>query len=149
VVSTGRADRPLELEPIDLEEPGSIEGRVVDADGNPVDAARVGVGFVPTYLPEGALPYGMALCDSRGEFVLRGVRPGTRRLSAYAPGYGRGSVDAVEVVAGRSASGVVIRLNEASADDEPFCDGRPRDHPRRAQRRWRDHGDGSGCHVRE
>jgi hypothetical protein len=123
VASTGRADRPLELEPIDLEEPGSIEGRVVDADGNPVDAARVAVGFVPTYLPEGALPFGMALCDARGEFVLQGVRPGTQRLSAYAPGFGRGNVDAVEVVAGRSTSGVVIRLSELSADSEPFATG--------------------------
>lgn len=123
VSSTGRADRPLELEPIDLEEPGEIEGRVVDVDGNPVDGARVGVGFVPTYLPEGALPYGMTLSDGQGSFVLRGVRPGKQRLSAYAPGVGRGSVDAIEVVSGRSASGVVIRLTETSSDSEPFATG--------------------------
>ncbi len=123
VTSTGRADRPLELEPIDLEEPGSIEGRVVDANGNPVSGARVGENFVPTYVPEGALPAGMALSDSSGEFVLRGLKPGPRRLSAYAPGVGRGSVDAVEVVAGRSVSGVTVRLSDLSVENEPFATG--------------------------
>jgi hypothetical protein len=123
VETTGRSDRPFELAPIDLEEPGSVEGRVVDADGNAVDGARVGVGFVPTYLPEGALPFGMALSDSRGEFVLRGIRPGSQQLSAYAPGVGRGRVDAVEVLSGRSATGVEIRLTELSSDGEPFATG--------------------------
>jgi len=123
VTSTGRAARPLELEPIDLVEPGSIEGRVVDANGDPVSGARVGENFVPTYVPESALPLGMAQTDSNGEFVLRGMKPGPRRLSAYAPGVGRGSVDAVEVVAGRSTSGVTVRLSEAGVDDEPFATG--------------------------
>jgi hypothetical protein len=123
VTSTGRADRPLELEPIDLQEPGAIEGRVVDASGNPVSGARVGENFVPTYVPEGALPAGMALSDSNGDFVLRGLKPGPRRLSAYAPGVGRGSVDAVEVVAGRSAGSVTIRLSDVSIDNEPFATG--------------------------
>lgn len=123
VESTGRSDRPFELSPIDLEEPGSVEGRVVDADGEPVDGARVSVGFAPTYLPEGALPYGMALSDARGEFVLRGVRPGVQRLSAYAPGVGRGTVDAVEVTSGRAAAGVVLRLTDPSEDGEPFASG--------------------------
>jgi hypothetical protein len=123
VEATGRSDRPFELAPIDLEEPGSVEGRVVDADGNAVDGARVGVGFVPTYLPEGALPFGMALSDSRGEFVLRGLRPGSQRLSAYTPGVGRGSADGIEVQSGRSTTGVVIRLTETSSDGEPFATG--------------------------
>lgn len=123
VTTTGRADRPLELEPIDLEEPGSIEGRVIDANGNPVSGARVGENFVPTYVPEGALPAGMALSDSNGEFVLRGLKPGPRRLSAYAPGVGRGSIDAVEVVAGRSVNGVTVRLSDLSVENEPFATG--------------------------
>jgi protocatechuate 3,4-dioxygenase beta subunit len=123
VEATGRSDRPFELAPIDLEEPGSVEGQVVDADGNPVDGARVGVGFVPTYLPEGALPFGMALSDARGEFVLRGVRPGSQQLSAYAPEVGRGGLDAIEVLSGRSTTGVLIRLTEVSSDGEPFATG--------------------------
>ena len=68
---------------------------------------------------------------SDGDFVLvskiptllRGIRPGNQRLSAYAPGVGRGTVDAVEVVSGRAASGVVVRLTETSSDSEPFATG--------------------------
>jgi regulator of sigma E protease len=65
----------------------------------------------------------MALSDSRGEFVLRGLRPGSQQLSAYAPGVGRGRIDAIEVLSGRSATGVVIRLTEVSSDGEPFATG--------------------------
>ena len=123
VEATGRADRPFELAAIDLQEPGIVEGRVIDAQGNAVDGARIGVGFVATYLPEGALPVGIVLSDSRGEFVLRGVAPGVRKLSAYSAGAGRGELDEVEVNGGRTTSGLVIRLSPAPEAEEPFATG--------------------------
>ncbi len=123
VTSTGRVDRPFELPPIDLEEPGIVEGTVLDADGQPVSGARVGPGVVPVYLPQGNLPPGLAVTDASGAFVLRGLRSGSLELSAYAPGVGRGAVGAVAVEAGRTTSGVVIRLTEPVESEEPFAAG--------------------------
>ena len=82
VKSTGRADRPFELDPIDLTESGSVEGEVIDDQGRPVLAARVAIGVVPAYLPAGALPAGMAVTDVRGRFRLSGIAPGTLRATS-------------------------------------------------------------------
>src|SRR6185503_7307756 len=67
-----RSDRPFELETVDLEEPGSAEGDVVDARGEPVSGARVSTGLAPAYLPAGALPRGVAVTDASGHFTLVG-----------------------------------------------------------------------------
>jgi protocatechuate 3,4-dioxygenase beta subunit len=120
---TGRADRPFELPDIDLPEPGSVEGEVVDDQGRPVSGARVAAGSVPAYLPAGALPPGMAVTDDRGRFRLSGVSPGTATLEAYAAGAGRGSARAVAVSSGRPATGVRIRLSGRTDDDESAATG--------------------------
>lgn len=123
VTSTGRVDRPFELPAIDLEEPGIVEGTVLDANGEPVSGARVGPGVVPVYLPQGSLPPGLAVSDASGAFVLRGLRSGSLELSAYASGVGRGAVGGVAVEAGRTTSGVVIRLTELVEAEETFAAG--------------------------
>lgn len=122
VERTGRADRAFELPDVDLTEAATVEGEVVDAKGNPVSGARVGVGMVPAYLPTGALPAGMVVTDIKGHFSLSGVSPGKVTLSAYAPDVGRGSASA-EVSAGRPTTGVRIRLSEREPDDDPTVGG--------------------------
>ncbi len=86
IQATGRSDRPFELEPVDLEEPGEISGTVLDAAGNPVSGARVTLGSAASYLPAGTLPRGTAVTDSEGHFTLSGVRPGVHRVEAVAVG---------------------------------------------------------------
>lgn len=123
VTREARADRPMTLEPIDLVEPGSIEGDVVDANGDPVSGARIAVGLVPTFLPAGALPPGVAQTDANGHFVLTGVAPGLRSLEALSPVSGRGRTGSVEVTAGRVTDRVRITLTEAVTDDGSVLGG--------------------------
>ncbi|HET9953143.1 MAG TPA: carboxypeptidase regulatory-like domain-containing protein, partial [Polyangiaceae bacterium] len=116
--ATGRSDRPLELDTIDLLEPGELEGTVEDARGQPVEGARVALGASPSVLPAGVIPEGIALTDAQGQFKLRRVAPGKAQLSAYAPNLGRGTLENVEVVAGRTAMGLRLRLTQAPTKDE-------------------------------
>jgi carboxypeptidase family protein/PDZ domain-containing protein len=108
-----------ELEPIDLVEPAFASGTVVDANGDPVRGARVGVGLVPAFVPAGAALAGVVETDARGRFELRGLAPGRVTVSAYATGHGRGSLPDVELRAGEGADGLVIRLEPRGAGDEP------------------------------
>jgi hypothetical protein len=119
IVATGRADRPFELPTVDLPEASSVEGEVVDAAGKPVTGARVASGIVPAYLPAGALPPGLAVTDRKGKFLLGGVAPGKLDLEAYAPDVGRGVAHGIEVVSGRTTTGVRIRLTAARTDGDP------------------------------
>ncbi len=121
VKGTGRADRPFEVDTLDLPEAGEVEGRVVDKDGRPVEGARVTLGLAPSFLPAGTLPSGVALSDAGGNFVLRGLHPGRHRLGALSPGVGRGSADGVAVDSGRTTRGITITLNEPASDDEPLA----------------------------
>lgn len=122
VERTGRQDRPFEVAAIDLSEPASVEGKVLDAAGQPVSGARVGVGTVPAFLPAGTLPAGLAVTDAQGRFKLSGVLPGEFMLEAYAPDVGRGSVRA-RATAQSTVQGVVIRLVKTAADDDPAVTG--------------------------
>jgi protocatechuate 3,4-dioxygenase beta subunit len=122
IAATERADRPRELEPIDLSEAGSAEGEVVDAEGQPVLGARVAAGFVPAYLPAGALPAEVAVTDGKGRFTLGKLAPGPLELEAYHAQVGRGRVRA-RVDAGRTLSGLKIRLEAAASEDEPARPG--------------------------
>jgi protocatechuate 3,4-dioxygenase beta subunit len=111
-----RSDRPFEIDPVDLEEPGSVEGEVVDARGEPVSGARVSVGVAPAYLPAGALPRGVAVTDASGRFTLVGVRPGRRTLEAFSAVAGRGRA-ATEVTSGRVTDRVRIELLPSEGDE--------------------------------
>jgi hypothetical protein len=123
IESTGRSDRPFELDPIDLEEGGEIEGDVVDENGDPVSGARVSIGTAAVYLPVGALPRGTSVTDGQGHFSLKGVRPGTLRLEAISAVIGRGVSPAVEVRGGRTTDGVRITLNAPVSDNESLAGG--------------------------
>lgn len=120
---TSRADRPFELPAIDLAEPTEVSGRVVDSNGEPVEGARVAVGIAPTYLPQGALPAGVALSDRDGNFVLHGLAPGTVELHAYAPGVGRGTAEPVTLSSGRAAAAILIRLDERDTETDLLATG--------------------------
>jgi len=114
VQRTARNDRPFELPALDLADPAEIEGEVLDAAGNPRAGVRVSLGVGAAYVATGALPRGTAQTDAQGKFTLRGVPPGTVRISATAADGARGSAE-VQVEAGRSARGVSIRLQDATA----------------------------------
>lgn len=104
-------EQPVELAPIELDEAGAIEGRVVDAAGVPVSGARVGIGFVPAFLPAGPVSSEIEQTDSEGRFSLSGVPVGRVKLSAYAAGFGRGALDGVEVRPSEATEGVEIQLH--------------------------------------
>jgi hypothetical protein len=122
VVPTGRADRSFEVDAIDLADPGSIEGSVVDASGAPVAGARVAVGVVDAVLPAAMLsPSSSVTTRADGTFRIERARPGRLSVEAYAPGTGRGRATA-EVDSGRTAE-VTIRLSASADDAEPAATG--------------------------
>jgi protocatechuate 3,4-dioxygenase beta subunit len=123
VESTGFADRPFELDPVDLPEPGISAGDVVDAHGDPVAGARVAVGIVPLYVPLGVSAPNTVVTDAQGRFKLEGLSPGQVDLEGYAPGVGRGRLRRVQVGPGRTTSDVHIRLTEQAAEAEPVATG--------------------------
>jgi protocatechuate 3,4-dioxygenase beta subunit len=118
IEDTGRPDRPFEVEPIDIEEPGRVAGMVVGSDGEPVSGARVAVGRVSAYLPLGELPPGMVQTDAGGRFELVGLEPGTVDIEAYASDRGRGRAVGVEVTSGDTTAGVAVVLDDQEVDDE-------------------------------
>jgi S1-C subfamily serine protease len=89
---------------------------VVDARGDPVRGARIGLGFAPAVVAQGQLSEGFVLTDASGRFDLGAVEPGAHTISAYADGVGRGALD-VEVEEGRDLSDLRVVLDEP-ADDE-------------------------------
>jgi S1-C subfamily serine protease len=124
VVKRDERDRPFELPSAELELAASIRGRVVDARGEPVSGARVGIGVVPLYLPQGALPEGLAVTDARGEFVLERVPSGTQSLNAYSRMSGRGTSQPLEIDPGEELRDVEVRLTEPpDAPSEEFRAG--------------------------
>jgi hypothetical protein len=114
-----REERAAPLAPIDLDEPGVASGTVLDARGQPVRGARVGVGLVPAFVPVGAKLPGFVETDERGRFELRGLEPGRLALSAYAAGVGRGRLDDVVISSGERTAGLEIRLVATHAEAEP------------------------------
>jgi hypothetical protein len=123
VTRTGRTDRPQTLEPIDLQEPGSVEGRVVDGEGEPVAGARVASGLVPAFLPTGTLPPGVVQTDENGLFFLGGLAPGKHTLDALSTVSGRGRATGVDVTAGRVTDRVRIVVSGQATDDGSVLGG--------------------------
>jgi len=107
------------LEPFDLVEPGAAAGTVLDARGQPVRGARVGVGLVPAFVPAGARLPGFVETDDGGRFELSGLEPGELTLSAYAAGVGRGSLQGVTIASSERTTGLEIRLVSTNIEAEP------------------------------
>jgi len=116
ITATTRADRPFEIEPIDLVSGGSVQGLVVDEQGNPISGARVAAGAMPAFLPAGELPAGMVKSNAQGEFELLNLEPGNVTIEAQAVGKGRGRAS-VAVSEGQVARDVRIVMQPA-ADTE-------------------------------
>lgn len=112
VVVEGDSRRPVDLGTFELDLGGSAQGRVLDANGEPVAGARVAPGRVPTYLPLGPLPPGIAATDAKGEFLLEDLPAGKTVIEAYKAGYGRELVSGIEIRAGEVNSRVEIKLYE-------------------------------------
>lgn len=90
----------------------------MNPNDEPVAGARVAAGLVPTYLPLGPLPRGVATTDCEGHFKLVGVPEGDATIEAYSLDLGRASTT-VKVRAGRSTDRVDITLpGEGSAKGE-------------------------------
>jgi hypothetical protein len=122
IKDTGRRDRAFALDDIDLQEPGAVEGEVLDERGDPVAGARVAVGRAPSYLPAGPLPRGVAVTDARGAFNLTGLRAGPTTIDVYAPERGRGSAR-VDVQGNRTQSVGRVTLKPSGSSADPFAPG--------------------------
>lgn len=102
IAPPARADRPVAIDPVNLEPAGSIAGEVVDAHGEPVAGARVVLGSVVTR--------DAAVTNARGQFRIDGVAEGEVTLEAADPDRGRGRAEAIHVSAGETTVGVRIAL---------------------------------------
>jgi Carboxypeptidase regulatory-like domain/PDZ domain len=103
--------RDHDLGRIELIEGGTVRGIVLDEEGEPIVGARVALGRVPTYLPLGELPIGVAASGRDGRFSLPDVEPGPASVEAYRVGFGRGHAD-VEVRAREETGEITIELIE-------------------------------------
>lgn len=112
----GDGRRPVEIETIDLLASGSVEGEVVDENGDPIAGARVGKDAVPTYLPVGRLPSGIVQTDADGRFELKGLPTGTVTLEAYSPELGRGRSEGIEIREDRVTRRVTITIPNQEYD---------------------------------
>ncbi len=112
VMIEGDDRRPVDLGSIELSAGGSARGVVVDEAGDPVVGARVAPGRVPTYLPLGPLPIGVAATDAQGRFALSNLTPGKTEIEAYKVGFGREAVLDVAIRAGQTTEDVRIELRQ-------------------------------------
>jgi len=115
--------RDTDLGRIELAEGGSIKGIVLDEEGEPIVGARVAVGRVPTYLPLGPLPPGIAATDRQGRFLLADAPEGTHPVEVYKVGYGRAAID-VEVRVRDVTREITIELVEDPEVDVTRVDSR-------------------------
>ncbi len=122
-VESRQGDRGFDVGRLELDEESVVEGEVVDESGKPVAGARVGSGRVPTWIPSGTLPAGLAVANARGEFRLGELAEGTVTLEAYAADLGRGRVENVRVSPGRPTSGVRIVIAASTKVAEPNASG--------------------------
>ena len=103
-------DQPQELDRVQLQPGGSIEGQVLDAYSEPVPTAEVAWGDPPLWRRA-------RRSDADGRFVLRGVPAGSVWIWARHPVAGEGSSDAPIVVRPvETSTGNFIRLPESIAE---------------------------------
>lgn len=121
IISEGGRD--ADLGRIELSEGGAIEGVVLDEEGEPIVGARVAVGRVPTYLPLGPLPPGVAATDRDGKFRLADAPEGAQVVEAYKVGYGRAAAE-VEVRARDTTAEVTLEMIEDPDVDLTRVDSR-------------------------
>jgi protocatechuate 3,4-dioxygenase beta subunit len=111
-----------DLDRLEMSPAGTVEGEVLDRNGDPVVGARVAVGAAPAYLPVGPLPPGVAVTDARGRFTLADVAEGDVVIEAYSADRGRGR-ERVRVHPDHTTSDVRIKLDEEVAGAEPASAG--------------------------
>ena len=122
-IAPGTAHR-TDLGHTELDKEAVVEGSVLDGRGSPVLGARVGKDRVPTYVPSTSHDTSFAITGAGGRFRLGGLEEGAVTLEAYAPDVGRGRVSGVAVTAGRTTSGVTVRLvDEGEKASEPASAG--------------------------
>jgi protocatechuate 3,4-dioxygenase beta subunit len=92
---------------------GRVTGTVTDAQGRPVEGARVGIEPTSTMRDQ----RGCVTTDESGDFVLEDLAPGKKlRVFAWAPDHGFGSCDVLEDLASELlVTGVMIRLAPAGS----------------------------------
>jgi protocatechuate 3,4-dioxygenase beta subunit len=117
-VPDSRGRREFAAPRVELAEAGVVDGEVVDARGQPVAGARVAQDRVPTWLLAGSSPEGVAVTNANGAFSLGELAEGAVALEAYAPDVGRGHVEGVRVVAGRTTDRVRILLASSEGAGE-------------------------------
>lgn len=104
---------PVSLARVELPREGVVQGTVVDERGNPVQGARIARDRAPSYLAAGPIQAGMAISDAHGRFRLMELPEGSLAFEAFAPDIGRGRIEGVRVVAGRSTDDTRITLKRA------------------------------------
>lgn len=117
-----RRSEPIELDAVNLEEGGVVEGEVVDDRGRPVAGARVAKDLLPAYSPSGRAPKGVATTDDAGRFQVADLPEGEVLLVADSPDAGKGRVE-VTVRAGRVTDRVRLVLS-GKADETEEAIGR-------------------------
>jgi len=109
VVIEGDGRRDVDLGAVELVKGGVVVGVVVDERGDPIAGVRVASGRVPTYLPLGKLPIGVASTNREGRFRLEDLPEGRTIIQAYKVGFERAEADA-EIRAGREARDIRLEL---------------------------------------
>lgn len=111
------ADPPIRLI---LQAVGTVSGRVVDPDGEPIAGAHVRLEIRPRTLRglEGGRLYSntpqIDRSDAEGNFRITDVIPGPVGLSAQASGWQAGTVAGLELRGGEEKSGIEIVLSPAA-----------------------------------
>ena len=104
---------------IELPAGATLSGVVRDPSGKPIEWARVSV---EGGLGEGSTPvpfFASAVTDARGEFVLRGLAPGRRSVSAIAGGHHGALLTGIEVTDAARIGPVDVVLTPLKEGETP------------------------------
>lgn len=95
----------------------TVQGVVVDSEGQPVPRAEVSLRPRIGKAPPPATPtwwLETVLCDDRGRFVLQDVAPGPARIEAFAEGFQPGDEHTLEIARGATLAGLRLVLERGS-----------------------------------